>query len=112
MRRINEENFFEMSNLRNKTTGLDMLLYVSERGYAKHGPRIKVQRSLGSKITHDFFSVSIDDDPRIVAGDQGEISNKHLEKVFQFVIKNKEVLLGYWNSEIYTDELFDKIKSI
>ena len=44
------EDLFIMANLRPKTTGLPMVIWVSERCNAKHGARIKVSISQGDKI--------------------------------------------------------------
>jgi hypothetical protein len=99
-----EEDFFLMANLRQKTTGLPMVIWVSEHGDAKHGARIKVSTHHSEKINiHETVSISIAESPEIVAG-QG-LNNRDLQLVAEFIGLNKPLLLDYWNSEIDTSEL-------
>jgi hypothetical protein len=107
-----QDSMFEMANFGTKTTGLPMIVWVSEKR-ASHGPRIKVSRSYNHKVLiGDTFSVSISDTPEIVAGDTGDIKSIDVRKVYDWVVLNKETLLEYWNSDILTDELISKIKNI
>jgi hypothetical protein len=102
------EDLFEMANLRPKYTGLPMVIWVSERGRTQHGPRIKVSRVRGDKIDpHNTVTMTIEDNPQVI----GEgISGKDLVVLRRFIRSNKHVLLSYWNREIDTGELFEKIK--
>jgi hypothetical protein len=52
------ESLFEMANLRQKSTGLEMVLWVSERGNTRHGPRINVSKTHSHK-TNISDSVSV-----------------------------------------------------
>ena len=53
------ESLFEMDNIRSKSSGLPMLIWVSEKN-ANHGPRIKVARDYRIRAgSSDTFSVSI-----------------------------------------------------
>ena len=112
LKHINEfitQDLFEMANLRSKSTGLPMSIYVSEKN-SQHGPRIKVSGKYTDKIdSHIFFSVSIADTPEIVAGTCGEITTSDLTKVFNWVKSNKDALLKYWEREIDTAELIDML---
>ena len=81
-------------------TGLKEFIWVSTK-LSSHGPRIKVY------ITNPpskNFSVTISDNPKVVAGDCF-VNNKELKKIFDFVIKHKDNLIGYWNSELTSKEL-------
>ena len=33
------------------------------------------------------------------------VNNKELKRIFEFIIKHKDDLIGYWNSELTEDEL-------
>ena len=80
-------------------TGLKEIIWVSSK-MASHGPRIKVYEvSKGPN-----FSVTIEDNPRVVAG-KCFVNKKELQKIFDFIIKYKTELIGYWNSELTEDEL-------
>ncbi len=103
------ESLFEMANLRQNSTGLDMVIWVSEKGHTKHGPRIKVSKTHSHKANiMDSVSVSISDDPEIVAGEG--LSNNDFEHVQEYIRRNKDVLLDYWYGEIDTAELIGRLK--
>jgi hypothetical protein len=106
-----QDDFFLMANLRQKTTGLPMVIWVSERGDAKHGARIKVSTSHSEKINiSESVSVSITEPPEIMAGIG--LSNKDFQLVAEFIRLNKKLLLAYWNSEIDTADLISDLKKI
>lgn len=104
-----EDDAFLMANLRQKTTGLPMVIWVSEK-QASHGARIKVSTNHSDKINLDeTVSVSIANPPEIVAG--YGLSNKDLQLVSAFIKLNEKLLVDYWNSEIDTGDLItDLIK--
>lgn len=107
-----QDTLFEMANFGTKTTGLPMIVYVSEKK-ASHAARIKVSRTYNHRVLiGDTFSISISDNPKIVAGDEGKITSSDLKKVFDWIILNKETLLKYWNNELLTDELIELIKKV
>ena len=56
--------------------------------------------------------ISISDDPEIVAGDQGRITNNDVRLAKEWVIKNKHLLLMYWNSDIVTRIFLNKIERV
>lgn len=97
---------FEMANLEPEETGLDFLIWVGPSP-ASHGPRVKVVFEPGVINPRNSFSVSIDDDPRVVVG-QANISSKELNKIFEWVKKNKDVLLSHSRMEI-TDRMLRKL---
>ena len=82
-----------------RKTGLKEYIWVSPK-LASHGPRIKVYDTPGGKN----FSVTIEDNPRVVVG-KCFVNNKELKRIFEFIIKHKDDLIGYWNSELTEDEL-------
>ena len=64
------EPLFEMANLRPKSTGLPMVIWVSEKGRSRHGPRIKICRQHGEKMDiANTASVTIEDEPRVIGGE-------------------------------------------
>ena len=82
-----------------KDTGLKEIIWVSPKN-VNHGPRIKVYNLNKSKD----FSVTIEDNPRIVAG-KSFVSGKEFERIVEFIKINKENLLKYWNYGLSTQEL-------
>ena len=47
---ITDDDLFLMANLRPDETGLPMVIWVSERGNARHDARVKVSQAHGSRI--------------------------------------------------------------
>jgi len=82
----------EMANVKPRTTGLSTYIYVSHK-QGNHGPRIKVVNSKKS-WDNDNFSVSIGDEPLIVGG-ISKIGQENLDKVFNFIQLNKDLLLKF-----------------
>lgn len=90
----------EMSNIRPDKTGLDMVIWIFPfTGKEGHWARIKVSKHYGNKVSSDLFTITIEDKPEVI-GDTGEISNKDIQKVVDFIKKNKLTLLKVWNDEI------------
>jgi hypothetical protein len=107
---IEEVDMFEMSNLRPDKTGLSNVIWVSYKGKAKHGPRIKIVTDRGSKVSmENMVSMTISDDPKVIGkGLRGED-----EKLIRdFVIKNKDVLLDYWEGNLDTAEMVQLINKV
>ena len=96
------EGVFELANYDIEFTGLPMVIWIGPKN-AQHGPRIKVQRNYVQRMDpNNLFCVSVTDKPKIVAGNQGEITNIDLQKIFKWIILNKIVLLKVWNMEYKT----------
>ena len=109
---IKEESIFEMSNIRPEESGLPMVIWVSPKtGNEGYNARIKVERSYGNKAKKDMFTMTIDKtNPEIIAGDQGSISNKDVEKVKDFIRNNYTNLISLWNDNISPTQFTLKIK--
>lgn len=88
-------------------TGLKEFIWISAK-MGSHGPRIKVYESLPNGPN---FSVTIEDKPRVVAGDCF-VNNKELKRIFEFIIINKENLLLYWNECITSGQLTANIEKL
>jgi hypothetical protein len=97
---------FEMSNLRQKTTNLPFVVWVSQKDNLQHDIRVKVAQSakviasqLGSYSVRPFAHVG---GPRLNSGDE-----KLLEA---WISKNLDVLIAFWNADIeYTEDMIEKI---
>lgn len=93
----------EMANLRPSVTGFDYYIWVGPKP-PQHGPRIKVVNEKGRIDFNDSFSVSIADNPKIVAG-IASVPGRDLVRIFDWVKLNKEILLKHSNMEIDDDDL-------
>lgn len=109
--KVEELDLFLMANLRPKTTGLPMTIWVSERGHARHGPRInKVGLEHGDKLDpYRTASVTVSDTPKAV---EGELSPQDLRAVQDYIRLNQATLLAYWEGEIDTAELVARLNAL
>jgi hypothetical protein len=104
-----EDDLFLMANLRPAETGLPMV-WVSERGYARHGARVKVSRTHGDRIDPtNTASVAIDRPPRVASG---QLSQADLRAVSEWVRLNEAVILDYWDSAISTAEMLQRLRRL
>lgn len=105
-----------MSNLRKQDTGLPVNVYVSSGGSVnkQHSPRIKVMRTSADKMNPNETisiilnkNITLDD---IVGYDS--IPPKIFETIRRWVHMNYETLIDYWNDEISTVEMIERLKSL
>ncbi|WP_425991616.1 hypothetical protein [Brevundimonas sp. TWP2-3-2] len=107
---VEEEDFFLMSNLRPKDTGLPMVVWVSNRGNARHDARVKVCRTPGDRIASDDMAVvGVRPTPTLI---DGPLDNASLKLVQQWITLNEATIIGYWDSELSTGEMFQALKRI
>lgn len=92
-----------MANIAKRYTNLPVIIWVHSDEPMQHNmPRIKFQNTKSDKIQSNMLvPLSIEDDPQIlIKGVKLNISGKELQKIKDWVVKNKMLLLKYWNSEI------------
>ena len=86
-------DLFEMANLSPTLTGLPMIVWISERGRARHDARVKVSLVHGRRTPPDrTASVSVRPAVKIVAGP--EIDRRDLELVRQWIELNREAIIA------------------
>ena len=103
-----EIDFYLMANLSTRLTGLPFIIWISQRGNAKHDIRVKV--APGPKaIPEEMVSVGIRPDVHVVAG---ELASQDLEALRSWVELNLDVLVEYWNGDLLTDEALNRIRGI
>lgn len=114
-----DEMLLEMANISQSTTGLDVIIWVqtnNTQSTGKHNlPRIKFQNNTATKIQiNELIPISISDDPKILLKNNDlnkiKISQTQINGIKQWIMKNKEILIDYWEEKITTDELFHKLK--
>jgi Domain of unknown function (DUF4160) len=105
------DDFFEMANLSPALTGLPMIVWISERGRARHDARVKVSLVHGRRARPDrTASVSVRPTVELVAGP--ELRRRDLELVRQWIELNREAILAYWDGDLLTDEVIQRLKPI
>ena len=106
---------FEMSNLRKHETGLPVNIYISDgRSYGNKIPRLKIMTSTSDNMDpHNTVSIMIkknitEDD--IIGYDR--IPSSVFSAVKKYINLNYDTLVQFWNGEIGTTELGNKLKRL
>ena len=116
-----DEMLLGMATISQNTTGLDVIIWVqtnNTQSTGKHNlPRIKFQNNTATKIQiNELIPISISDDPKILLKNNDlnkiKISQTQINGIKQWTMKNKEILIDYWEEKITTDELFQKLKVV
>ena len=90
-----EDEVVEMANLSSARTGIDGVVYIST-GTAGHGPRVEYFLKPGR--SQPSFSVSIGDEPKVVANSLPQpVVNRVAPKVVEWVKLNRAALLDFWS---------------
>ncbi len=116
-----ENMLLEMSNIPQRITGLDSIIWIQtndSQGTGNHNiPRIKFQNNSEMKIQKDeLIPISISDEPEILLKsndlDKIKLSNKQIRAIKLWIIKNRDVLMKYWNDEITTYDAFELLRKV
>lgn len=114
-----DEMLLEMANISQNTTGLDVIIWVqtnNTQSTGKHNlPRIKFQNNTETRVQiNELIPISISDNPKILLNNNDlnkiKISQAQINGIKQWIVQNKEILIDYWQEQITTDELFQKLK--
>jgi len=104
------DGLFEMANLYPRTTGLPMTVWVGPRGNARHDVRIKVNMAHGNQMNIDKTAVvALRPTAHLVAG---RLSAEDQRLVFEWLRLNEAVVIGYWDGDLDTAELIQKLKPL
>jgi hypothetical protein len=107
---IDNDTLFEMANLFPADTGLPMVIWVSERGHARHDARIKVNQSHGTRmLPGNLATVAVRPAPRLVAG---QLPPADLQLVSRWVALNEAALVDYWEYRISTVDLVGRLRKL
>jgi hypothetical protein len=105
------DDLFEMANLSPMLTGLPMVVWISERGRARHDARVKVSLVHGRRTRPDrTASVSVRPTVEVVAG--RELEARDMDLVRQWIELNREAIIAYWNGDLLTDEVIGRLKPV
>jgi hypothetical protein len=100
---------FEMANLRPARTGLPFVVFVSQKGGARHDVRIKLARAPKVRSS-EMITVAVRPTPRVI---RGSIASGEFDLVRRWIELNERVLLAYWDGAIaYTEDMLDAIKPL
>lgn len=104
------DDLFEMANLFPRTTGLPMTVWVSPRGNARHDLRVKVNMTHGNQMNvANTAVVGVRPVPHLISG---RLTPDDEHAVFQWVSMNAAALIAYWDGQIDTIELGERLQPI
>jgi len=105
-----DTDFFLMANLRPKTTGLPMVVWVSERGNARHDVRVKVALQHGDRIDPSHTAIfGVRPTPGLISG---YLSAADQRVVSDWIKLNEAAIVEYWDGVIDTSELLGRLKRV
>jgi hypothetical protein len=104
-----EDDFFFMSNLPPRFTGLPFMVWISPRGYARHDIRVKVSRSHKVK-KGEFIVVSVRPEVEVL---RGQLRPTELQSLRKWIELNREVLVKFWDGDIQdTLQVLEQLKPL
>jgi hypothetical protein len=97
-------DMFEMANLRPERTGLPFVVFISQRGGARHDLRVKVAPGPRPDPAA-MISVALRPEPRVIP--PGELPAEEFSRLAAWIALNRQALIDYGNGDIaYTEEVF------
>jgi hypothetical protein len=100
---------FDMANLRPERTGRPFVVFISQRGGARHDVRIKLARSPRVRPS-EMITVALRPVPRVL---RGRLDAQEFAPVEKWLELNGDVLVDYWNGVIeYTEDVMDALKKL
>ena len=102
------EGAYEMANLQPEETGLPFVVWISPKGGARHGARVKV--SDVPTTSESKASVSI---PAPVEVKAGKLSKDELDVLTKWIDLNREALMDFWDGRIqYTSQILNALERL
>jgi hypothetical protein len=100
---------FDMANLRPERTGLPFVVFISQRGGARHDVRIKLARAAKVRPS-EMLTVAVRPAPRLI---RGKLNSDEFDLVRRWIELNQSVLIDYWNGVIeYTEDALNALDPI
>lgn len=106
-----EDELFFMVNVRGRSSGLPMNIWIGPRGHAQHAARIKVQMDHRERFDIDkLASVSVEDEPPEVK--EGALDRADLALVHRYIDLNRDAILDHWHERTDGVELSRALKRL
>lgn len=100
---------FDMANLRPERTGLPFVVFISQKGGARHDVRIKLARAAKVRPS-EMLTIAVRPMPRVIRGD---MNSGEFDLVRRWIELNRDVLIDYWDGVIeFTEDALNAIKPV
>ena len=100
---------YEMANLRPERTGLPFVVFITQKGAARHDFRVKVARAPSVRCS-EMVTVALRPSVRMV---RGRLDPNDLGLLRQWIDLNEQLLIDYWNGVIgYTEDALSALRPI
>ena len=111
MSTLTDDDLFLMVNVRGRSSGLPMNVWIGPRGHARHVARIKVQMDHGPQFDVDNLAVvsAEDDPPQIIEGSLGAAD---LNRIRRYIELNKQAIMDHWQEKTDGIELSRALKRL
>ena len=102
-----QDDLYETANLYPRTTGLPMTVWVSPCGGARNDARVKVSVVCGERMVPEGAAVvGIRPEPRLI---EGELGRAEFLAFARWIVLKRDALIAFWEGEIVTIELGQKL---
>ena len=100
---------YEMANLQPERTGLPLVVFISQKGGARHDVRVKVARAPRVRPS-EMVTVALRPSVRVV---RGRLDPQDLALLRQWIDINEQILIDYCNGVIgYTEDALNALRPI
>jgi hypothetical protein len=106
---LTADELFTMVNLRGRSTGLPMNIWIGPRGHARHAARIKVQMDHRAQFDLGRLAVIGIDPVELI---EGRLSTDDLLLIGRYVALNRQAILDHWRETTDGVELVRALKPL
>jgi uncharacterized protein with WD repeat len=105
-----DEEAQDMVSLRSEKTGVDNTIFISTKGYAQHAPRIKIAVDPPDTFNATSKSASMAIHDHSISG--AYVAPHVAAQAKDFIDRNREALLDYWDCKIDTAQLIERLRPV
>lgn len=103
-----DDELFLRVNVRDRSSGLPMNIWIGHRGHARHSARIKVQ--MQQFDIEQLAVVSVEDDPPQII--EGRLDAADHDLVRRYIALNKQAIMDHWQETTDGVELCRALKPL
>ena len=95
--------------MRPERTGLPFVVFISQKGGARHDVRVKVARAPKVRPS-EMVTVALRPSVRVI---RGRLDPRDLDLLRHWLVINEQVIVDYWNGDIeYTEDALSALRQI